>query len=82
MVGGHVIEKQRQAGEHPAVAAAPEDLLAVWRPQADEPVVTVEQLLLRVVERLQHRLELAVDEPQVATVPGPLVRAANAGGAM
>jgi hypothetical protein len=66
------VEDVRDAGKHPAVAAAPELFATLVVTALEEAAVAEEQLLRRVVQKIRGRPEFRHREFRVARVAGLL----------
>jgi len=79
-VCGERLDQKRQAGEDPAVAAAPEDLFPVGRLTGDEPRIPVEELLRRIEEHLERVAVFSVEKVEIAGIARGLGEAREGGG--
>ncbi len=81
MLGRQVLQHACQTREHPAIAAAPEDLLAVGLALRDETAVAEVQMLARIIQEIGCLPPPPVELSQVARVASGLVEhTASVGG--
>src|SRR3989442_996224 len=70
MIRRQVRQNPREAGKHPTIAAAPEDLVAVGITLLEETAVAIEQVIGRIVQIVGRCPELRIRMRQVASIAG------------